>query len=197
MNRPGNLFVMSSPSGAGKHTIIRRAMAQDPNLVCCVSATSRPPREGEVEGKDYFFLSPQEFLRRRDAGEFLEWAEVHGNMYGILRAEMTRLLESGKDVVFAIDVQGMRHLRELGFDFVSVFVMPPSVEELQARLTARGADTAQEMDARLRNARVEMDAREDFDYVVVNDDLEQAVSDFLSIVQAQRRRASRQDRSNG
>lgn len=189
--KKGDVFVVSSPSGAGKSVILGRARAADPSLLFSVSATTRAPRKGEVEGREYYFLSREEFMRRVEAGEFLEWAEVHGNLYGTLRSEMDRLAASGQDAVLEIDVQGAASLRALGSDMVSVFIMPPSIEELERRLRARGTEAVDVITVRVQNARQEMARYPEYDYVVVNDDLDKAVADFQAIVRARRCRTER------
>lgn len=184
------LFVVSAPSGAGKHTILRRVLARDPELALCVSASSRGPRPAEEDGKDYFFLDREELLRRVEAGDFVEWAEVHGNLYGTLREELGRKLASGKDVILQVDVQGMRNLKTAGIDFVSIFVMAPTLEDLEERLQRRGADSPNEIAMRIANAEAELAARYEFDHIIVNKNLDEAVADFEAIVRAQRARLS-------
>jgi guanylate kinase len=182
----GILITVSAPSGAGKHTIIQAAMKDLPGLEYAVSATTRDPRPGESDGKDYHFFSPDDFRKRVAAGEFVEWAEVHGNLYGTLRTELDRRLASGKDILVQLDVQGVRNLKANGIDFASVFIMPPSLDELRSRLVARGADNIEDIGIRLQNASAEMAARGEYDYVVVNGDLETAIQDFESIIRAER-----------
>jgi guanylate kinase len=165
-------------------------MQEDPHLEYAVSATTRPPRTGEVNGKDYYFLDRAEFLRRVEAGEFAEWAQVHDHLYGTLRAELGRRLASGRDVALDIDVQGMRNFKRLPYRMVTVFVMPPSIEVLEERLRARRTDREEDIALRLRNAREEMDARHAFDYIIVNDAVDDAVADMKAILRAQRCRAS-------
>ncbi|MCC6695268.1 MAG: guanylate kinase [Candidatus Hydrogenedentes bacterium] len=188
----GIVFVVSAPSGAGKRTVLERVFAQDARLGLSVSATTRPPRTGEVHGKDYYFLDRDTFARRVQAGDFVEWAEVHGNAYGTLREELDRLLASGKDTVLELDVQGMRNVKRIGLDAVTIFIMAPSMEELKRRLRARGTDSAEVVDLRLANARAEIAARGEFDYVIVNDRLEDAAADLAAILRAERCRARRQ-----
>jgi guanylate kinase len=192
MAERGILFVVSAPSGAGKHTILERVLRDDPQLEFAVSATSRTPRPGEVEGKDYYFLTREEFQRRVAAGEFVEWAEVHGNLYGKLREEIERRIRTGKDVILEVDVQGMRNLKASGLAPVTMFVVPPSLDVLEGRLRGRGTEKPEDLALRLRNAREEMAARHSFDYIVVNDDLDRAVADIEAIVRAERCRAHRQ-----
>ncbi|MDQ1257792.1 MAG: guanylate kinase [Candidatus Hydrogenedentes bacterium] len=188
----GIVFVISAPSGAGKKTVLDRVFARDGRLAYAVSATTRQPRPGEIDGKDYVFLGETEFRRRIESGAFVEWAEVHGHLYGTLHEQLDRKLESGMDVVVEIDVQGMRSLKALRGDLVTVFMMPPSIEELERRIRVRGANDEASIVLRVSNARMEIDARHEFDYIVVNDVLENAVDDLWAIVRAERRRASRQ-----
>jgi guanylate kinase len=188
--KQGTLFIVCGPSGVGKHTILHRVMAEDPNLEYSVSATTRPPRTGEVKGKDYYFLDRVEFLRRVEAGDFVEWAQVHDHLYGTLDAEIGRRLAAGRDVALDIDVQGMRNFKRLPYNTVTVFVMPPSLEVLEERLRARGTDSEEDIALRLRNAREEMDARQAFDYIIVNDTVDGAVADMKAILRAHRCRVS-------
>ena len=189
--KQGDVFVVSSPSGAGKSVILTRVREADPGILFSVSATTRPPRKGETDGREYYFLTREEFMKRVEAGEFLEWAEVHGNLYGTLKSEMDRLAASGQDAVLEIDVQGAASLRHLGADIVSVFIMPPSVEELERRLTKRGTDAPEVIALRVQNARKEMERYSEYDFVVINDDLDTAVADFQAIIRARRCRAER------
>lgn len=182
----GLVLVLCGPSGAGKSTLITRLEAQFPELAFSVSYTTRPPRMGEVHGQDYSFVEPEEFTRRRDAGEFLEHAVVHGNLYGTHRGHVEGLAQGGAVVVLDIDVQGARQVRETDADIVFVFVMPPSFEELERRLRSRATDAEDVILRRLGVARSEMADAPRFDYVVVNDDVAQATSDLAAIVRAER-----------
>jgi guanylate kinase len=188
----GTLFVVSAPSGGGKRTVLAPVLEGDDRLEFSVSATTRAPRAGEVEGRDYYFLSREEFMRRVEAGGFVEWAEVHGNLYGTLREDLERRTALGNDVVLEIDVQGMRTIRNSGLDAVTVFIMPPSLQVLERRLRRRGTESAETLELRLRNAREEVEARHAFDYIVINDRLSKAVADMKAIVRAQRCRADKQ-----
>ncbi|MCC6489836.1 MAG: guanylate kinase [Candidatus Hydrogenedentes bacterium] len=194
--RRGIVFVVSAPSGAGKRTVLERVFAQDTRLDLSISATTRPPRTGEVHGKDYYFLDREMFERRVEAGDFVEWAEVHGNLYGTLRDELDRLVASGKDTVLELDVQGMRNVKRIGLDAATIFIMAPSMAELERRLRARATDSAEVIDLRLANAREEIAARAEFDYVIVNDRVEEAAADLAAILRAERCRASRQQIEN-
>ena len=187
----GNVFVISAPSGAGKHTVIQGVFERDPGLAYSISATTRPPRMNEIHGKDYFFMERTDFCRRIEGGEFAEWAEVHGNLYGTLRSELTRKTTSGMDVILELDVQGMRNLKATMPDMVSIFIMPPSLEDLQDRLRVRGANSDDDIELRLRNARGEIAACVAFDYIVVNDELKEAVADVAAIIRAQRCRSTK------
>jgi guanylate kinase len=167
-------------------------MEQDSHLTLTVSATTRAPRPGEKEGQDYYFLARDEFERRIAAGEFAEWAEVHGNLYGTLGSELDRHTALGEDVVLELDVQGMRSLKAMMPDAVTTFIMAPSLEELENRLRRRGTNDDEDIGLRLENARAEMAARSEYDYIVVNDTLAEAVADMAAVVRAERCRADRQ-----
>jgi len=189
----GVLLVISAPSGAGKLTLLNKVReSQAGSFVTTVSATTRSPRTGEEHGRDYYFLSREEFELKREAEEFVEWAEVHGNLYGTLFSELDRCLATGKDVILELDVQGMESLKEIRHDVVTVFLMPPSLEVLENRLRNRGTDEDDVIALRLKNASDEMAQRHGFDYIVVNDKIEQAASDLEAIIRAERCRAFRQ-----
>lgn len=183
--------MVSAPSGAGKRTILERVRAKDADLGYSVSATTRPPRTGEVDGVDYHFLDRETFERRIASGDFLEWAEVHGNLYGTLREDLDRLLTSGKDAVLELDVQGMKNVKDAGMDVVTVFIMAPTLEELERRLQARGTDSPETIALRVANARAEIAARDRFDYVIVNERVGDATADLEAIIRAERRRSKR------
>ncbi len=180
-NREGKLVIVSGPTASGKSTLWRRLVAR-PEVSFSTSATTRKPREGEVDGRDYFFLSSEEFNRRLEAGEFLEHAEVHGRFYGTLRAEVERALTDGKDIVLEIDIQGAEQLRRSGLPTVSLFVMPPSPEVLRNRLRSRGTENEEEMARRLSIVEKEVAARHDYDHVVVNDDFERMLREVEEIL---------------
>jgi guanylate kinase len=181
----GILLVISAPSGAGKRTIIDALRRGRPDIETTISATTRAPRVGEIDGQDYYFLDRTEFERRRDVGRFVEWAEVHGNLYGTLEEELDRCLGRGADVLLELDVQGMRALRQLRRDAVSVFLMPPSLDELERRLRSRGTDREADIRLRLANARSEVAANREFDYIVINDEVERAAADLAAILRAE------------
>ena len=189
--KTGLVFVVSAPSGGGKRTVLSKVMEADPRLTLTVSAATRAPRPGEEEGRDYYFLPRDVFEQRAAAGEFAEWANVHGNLYGTLTAELDRHTSSGKDVVLELDVQGMRSLKARRPEAVTVFIAAPSMQELEARLRNRGTNDEADIRRRLENARTEMAARGEYDYVIVNDRLDDAVADMAAIVRVERLRASR------
>jgi len=189
----GALFVVSSPSGGGKGTLIQRVLKELPNLSYSVSYTTRAPRNGEVEGREYFFVTPDEFELRIAAGEFLEWAHVHGKLYGTSRHQVSREIFEGRDIILEVDVQGAASVRELVSDSVSIFILPPSVETLRQRLMARGTDSPEELDLRLKHAPEELRHYKSFDYVIINDEVEKAATQLRCIVQAERARRSRQE----
>ena len=185
------LLVLIAPSGGGKSTILRRLIQRRPDIAYSVSSTTRPPREGERDGHDYVFLSRDEFLRRREQGNFLETAEVHGNWYGTSKLLIKQRLDEGRHVVLDIDVQGADSVIRSGLPVVTVFLAPPSHEVMEERLRHRGTDSDETIALRLRNAREELTRARAFDYLVINDDLEQAVEDVLAIVRAEENRAHR------
>ena len=183
--------ILSAPSGAGKTTIAKRLLAARPDIGYSVSATTRAPRDGEVHGKDYHFLSRDEFERLRGAEEFAEWAEVHGNLYGTLRSEVQRVLAEGHHVLMDIDVQGARQFARAFPDTVLIFVIPPSADVLLQRLAGRDTESPAALALRMRNARDELAAVEEYDYVVVNDKLEKAIKYVSSVIDAESIRRDR------
>ncbi|MFL6209083.1 MAG: guanylate kinase [Pyrinomonadaceae bacterium] len=189
----GILFVISSPSGGGKGTLIKRILPVVPRLGYSVSWTTRQPRRGEKEGVHYFFVTPEEFTRARDRGEFLEWAIVHGHYYGTSRTVVAAELAAGRDVILEIDVQGATAVRQSGIEAVSIFILPPSYEVLRVRLIARKSESLADLALRLRNAREEITHYREFDYVVLNDEVERASAQLAAIVYAARAESRRQE----
>jgi guanylate kinase len=182
----GNLFLVSAPSGAGKTSLVNAALDADSQLVVSISHTTRPARGGEVEGENYFFVSDDQFVQMIDEGKFLEHANVFGKRYGTSKAEVAAKRALGQDVILEIDWQGAQQVREAIPDAISVFVLPPSMEELAARLTSRGEDTAHSIEKRLGEAKLDMSQAIHFDYLVINADFETALQDFANIVHAAR-----------
>ena len=178
-------IIISAPSGGGKTTIARRLLQERKDLGYSVSCTTRTPRPSEVDGRDYHFLTRDQFLERQSRGDFAEWAEVHGNLYGTLRSEIASVLASGRHVVMDIDVQGANQLRVAFPESVTVFVLPPSAEVLLDRLRKRKTESPQELAARLNSALLELRSVEEYEYVVVNDDLGRAVQQIGSILDAE------------
>ncbi|HEV3467749.1 MAG TPA: guanylate kinase [Pyrinomonadaceae bacterium] len=189
----GLLFVISSPSGGGKGTLIRRVLGRVPGLSYSVSWTTRAPRPGERDGVNYHFVTPEEFARMREAGGFLEWAVVHGNFYGTARSVVAQELSEGHDIILEIDVQGAETVRAALPGVVGVFILPPSLSVLRARLSARMTERPEELALRLRNARGEVEQYRHFDYLVLNDEVERAAAQLASIVYAERARRERQE----
>ena len=177
----GSVLLISGPSGCGKSTICKQLL-EDERVVFSVSATTRAPRPGEVDGTHYHFLSTDQFKDRIEAGEFVEHAEVHGNMYGTLRAPMREAIAAGKTYLVEIDVQGALQLKALQVDGIYVFVAPPSFEVLRQRLSGRGTETPEVLERRLKKAEDEYRERVKYDHIVVNDDLDRAVTEIRKIV---------------
>jgi guanylate kinase len=192
-SRRGMVLILASPSGAGKTTLTRMLM-QDKSLdlTLSVSVTTRARRSSEIDGIHYRFIDRREFDRMKSDGDLLEWAEVHGNGYGTPRAPVEQVLAEGRDMLFDVDWQGARQMRErLGDDVVTIFVLPPSMRELRSRLERRAEDSSTTIDERLDNAKSEIERWRNYHYVIVNDDLQRAYSDALAIVTAERLRVSR------
>lgn len=179
------VFVITGPSGVGKGTLIRDLLAKCPSLELSISATTRQPREGEADGRDYYFLTPAEFQRRVEEKDFLEFASYSGNHYGTLRSEVERRLEAGHSVVLEIEVQGAQQVRAAKPDSVQIFIAPPDPDVLRGRLAGRGTDSAEAIDRRLETAEIELASQGDFDYRVVNDDLATAAGELVGIVRGE------------
>jgi len=184
----GLLFVVSAPSGAGKTTLVERLVEETPNLQMSRSYTSRAARQGETDGVDYNFVTRERFEAMIASGEFLEWAELFGNLYGTSAADTERALQSGSDVVLVIDVQGARQVRRRGTETTAIFVLPPSFEVLEQRLRGRSKDSEDAIQRRLRVASQEVAAFAEYEFLVINDDLGPAVDRLRSIVLAERAR---------
>jgi len=182
------LFIVSAPSGTGKTTLVERLVKTTGGLKMSRSYTSRPPRADEKDGVDYNFVSRDQFERMAEANEFLEWADVFGNLYGTAAADTARCLDSGNDVVLVIDVQGARKVRARGLSHVGIFVLPPTYQALEKRLRGRSKDPEEAIKRRLQVARDEVSAFREYDYIVVNDELEACVDRMRAIVMAERAR---------
>lgn len=193
LHRRGLMFILSSPSGAGKTTVSRMLLAHDSRLRMSVSATTRAPRPGEVDGRDYIFVDQPGFDRMVEDGEFLEWAHVFGHSYGTPKAEVKAGLREGNDYLFDIDWQGTQQLyQKMQSDVVRVFLLPPSIDELRRRLNARNTDSAQVIAARMDRAKAEISHWDGYDYVIVNDDIETCFAKVLQILASERMRRMRQ-----
>jgi len=193
IHRRGLMLVLSSPSGAGKTTLSRRLLEADDNLTMSVSATTRRPRPGEIEGRDYYFLNTEDFGIMLNKDEFLEHAKVFDNYYGTPRAPVEAALKAGRDVLFDIDWQGAQQLNESAKgDLVKVFILPPSAHELERRLHTRAQDSAEVVAKRMSKASDEISRYAEYDYIIINDDAEKSFSELQSILRAERLRFSRQ-----
>lgn len=195
MEYPGNLFVVAAPSGAGKSSLVKALLELDSRLVVSISHTTRPPRGQEQDGREYWFISEPEFRAMVERGEFFEWAEVHGNLYGTSRAAIEARMRAGEDVVLEIDWQGARQIKEIFPNAISVFILPPSYEELLQRLKRRGEDTPDVISQRMHNARAEVAQARHFDYVIINALFETALFDLKTVVHSQRLKYAAQLRS--
>ena len=191
MKREGILYIISAPSGAGKTTLCKEIIDLSPNLRHSVSFTTRQARSGEVHGRDYFFIAKEEFQRMVAAGEFAEWAEVHGNMYGTAVKTLEEYKATGLDVILDIDCQGARQLKAKYAGGVYIFILPPTFDELRRRLDFRDSDSAAVIEQRLKNAAGEIQECHWYDYIIVNDQFSRAVDELKSVIVAERSRASR------
>ena len=193
LQRRGLMFILSSPSGAGKTTIARKLLAHDAEIRMSVSVTTRPPRPGEVDGQDYIFVDQAEFDRMVAEEQFLEWATVFGNSYGTPKAQVKAGIREGQDFLFDIDWQGTQQLyQKMETDVVRVFLLPPSIDELRRRLTGRGTDPAEVIQSRMDRARAEISHWDGYDYVIVNDDIEACFAKVCEILAAERMKRARQ-----
>ncbi|GAB6163243.1 guanylate kinase [Desulfothermus naphthae] len=181
MENKGIALIISGPSGAGKGTLVKMLIEEFPNIQFSISYTTRKPREGEIDGIDYVFISKEEFKKLIKEDMFAEWANVHGNYYGTPRKEIEEKLNKGFDVVFDVDVQGAKSLKQSLRQGVFVFILPPSIDELKRRLVRRGGDDPKTIEIRLKNAQKEMEAIDEFEYVILNDDLNKAYDNLRCI----------------
>ena len=186
MDYPGNLFVVAAPSGAGKSSLVKALMELDSHVRPSISHTTRPPRGQEKYGREYYFVSPTEFEAMVQADGFVEWAEVHGHRYGTSRQAIAERMREGSDVVLEIDFQGAVAIKRLFANAVSIFILPPSWDELRSRLERRGEDSAETIDLRLKNAALEVAQVEQFDFVIINESFDRALFDLKAIVHAHR-----------
>ncbi len=184
--KSGCLFIISGPSGAGKTVLCKTVVSSFPELIFSISYTTRPQRPREVEGCDYFFLNPEEFELKIERNEFLEWAEVHGNYYGTCRHWVTGKLAQGWDILLDIDVQGANQIRQKQLPGCSIFVVPPSMEVLKQRLIERASDAVADIEQRLRNAEEEIHSANNYQYLIVNNQLPEAVEQLTAIIKAQK-----------
>lgn len=189
---PGSLFVIAAPSGAGKTTLTRMALAQNPRLALSVSTTTRAPRPGEQDGVHYHFMSVDAFKQMQAAGEFLESAEVHGNFYGTTRRGIEALLSNDRDVILEIDWQGAQQIRKIYPESVGIFIVPPSFDVLEKRLQGRGQDSSEVIAQRVANAREELRHLDEFPYVIINENLDEALAELLAVFAAARVRLENQ-----
>ena len=195
METPGNLFVVAAPSGAGKSSLVKALLELDSHLQVSISHTTRAPRGQEQHGREYWFVSPEEFAGMVERGEFFEWAEVHGNRYGTSRLAIETRLMAGEDVVLEIDFQGALQIKQLFPHAVLIFILPPSWKELEQRLKRRGEDHPEVIATRLENARVEVAQARHFDYVIINSLFETALFDMKTVVHSQRLKYAAQRRA--
>ena len=195
MDYPGNLFVVAAPSGAGKSSLVKALMELDSRVQPSVSHTTRPPRGQEKHGREYYFVSPQEFDAMIAADAFVEWAHVHGQRYGTSKKAIEERIAQGADVILEIDYQGALQIKRVFANAVLVFILPPSWEELRSRLERRGEDAPEVIELRLQNAAAEMAQAKEFDFVIINELFERALFDLKAIVHAQRLKFSSQRRA--
>jgi guanylate kinase len=192
----GSLFIVAAPSGAGKSTLVNALLAQEPGIKLSISTTTRPPRPGETHGKEYFFTSAEDFVARADAGEFLEWAEVHGNYYGTSRLIVEQEMKTGTDILLEIDWQGARQVRKQFPTAAGIFILPPSIAALEERLYKRGQDEPHVITKRLLAAGGEIAHAPEFEYAIINEEFNVALSEMSAIVKATRARFPQQAARN-
>lgn len=193
----GSLFIVAAPSGAGKSSLVSALLMREPDIRLSISCTTRSPRPGEQHGREYFFLTEAEFVERQQAGEFLEWAKVHGNYYGTLRATVDEQTRVGRDVLLEIDWQGAQQVRRQFSEAVGIFILPPSIEELEHRLRKRGQDSDDVIARRVQAAAGEIAHAHEFDYVIINENFETALAQLVAIAQATRCRVRQQAARHG
>ena len=191
LNRKGLLLVVSGPSGAGKGTICKALLNKNDQIKLSVSATTRKPRNGEVHGVNYFFIEKEEFTKMIEIGEFLEYAQIYDNFYGTPKAAIIECLEKGQDVILEIEMQGARQIKEVYPEGVFIFVLPPSLEELKSRIVGRGTETQEEIEKRFSCAFEEINQIVNYDYFIVNEDIEKSVSDVEAIICAEKNKVTR------
>ena len=191
LNRKGLLLVVSGPSGAGKGTICKALLNKNDQIKLSVSATTRKPRNGEVHGVNYFFIEKEEFTKMIENGEFLEYAQIYDNFYGTPKAAIIECLEKGQDVILEIEMQGARQIKEVYPEGVFIFVLPPSLEELKSRIVGRGTETQEEIEKRFSCAFEEINQIVNYDYFIVNEDIEKSVSDVEAIIYAEKNKVTR------
>ncbi len=189
---PGNLFIVSAPSGAGKTSLVAALLASTPDVALSISYTTRPPRPGEVNGQDYHFVSRESFVEMAGRGDFLESAEIYGNLYGTSQSWIKSEIDSGRDILLEIDWQGAAQVRRFFPDCISVFILPPSIRTLEERLNGRGKDSAEVIARRMQAARDEISHVSEFDYVIINNKLDEAAQQLRSVVIAARMRRDHQ-----
>ena len=191
VKRKGLLLVVSGPSGAGKGTICKSILEQNDHIKLSVSATTRKPRTGEVHGVNYFFIDKEEFKKMIEQGEFLEYAQIYDNFYGTPKAAIMETLEKGQDVILEIEMQGARQVKEVYPEGIFVFVLPPSLKELKNRIVGRGTETAEEIEKRFSCAFEEIKQIDDYDYFIVNQDVEKSVKELESIISSEKNKVTR------
>jgi guanylate kinase len=193
MARKGILFVVSAPSGAGKTTLCQQIVSAVPGLRHSISCTTRRPRPGEQHGREYFFMDEPAFRRMVDRGEFVEWATVYGHLYGTPRRQLQEMTESGTDVLLDVDVQGARQIKQRFQDAIYIYILPPSLQVLRTRLLQRAGDSPEEIERRLQQAREEVWSYRDYDYVIKNEDVKQALKELEAVILTERIRTKRLD----